>query len=121
MPTLALMGFDVSSSPTNGIFVNASVDLENPNTFPLLLKDSHWKVTIGGKVAGEGVVEHKAPKAASHTSYPIEVTIDINDVKARKELQGAKVSYSIEAELDLGAAKVRVEESGEAKLLRAGD
>jgi LEA14-like dessication related protein len=121
MPTLMLMGFDVASSPTRGITVTASVDLENPNTFPLTLQGSHWKLTLGGKLANEGVLEHKAPKAASHTSYPIEATIELDEVKARKELQGSKVSYSLEAEIDLGAAKVHLEESGDTRVLRAGD
>jgi LEA14-like dessication related protein len=121
MPTLALTTLDVTTSPTNGITVSATVDLENPNTFPLLLQGSRWRLTIAGKQAGEGVMEHKAPKAASHTSYPIELNLDLNEVKSRKELQGATVPYALEAELDLGAAKVRLEESGETKLLRAGD
>jgi LEA14-like dessication related protein len=121
MPTLALTSLDAATSPTNGITFTASVDLENPNTFPLLLKGSHWKLTVGGKVAGEGVMEHKSPKAASHTSYPLEVNIELSEVKARKELQGSSVPYALEAELDLGAAKVHLEESGETKLLRAGD
>ncbi len=51
----------------------------------------------------------------------LEVNLDLKEVKSRKELQGSSVPYSLEAELDLGAAKVRLEQSGEARLLRAGD
>ena len=121
MPSLKLANLDATTSPSLGVAFTAMIDLENPNTFPLILAGSHWKLTVAGKVVGEGVMDRRAPKAASHTSYPIEVAIDPNEVKQRKELQGATVPYALEAELDLGAAKVRLEQSGETKLLRAGD
>lgn len=121
MPSLKLGSLDASTSPSIGVAFSVMVDLDNPNTFPLVLQSARWKLAIAGKPAGEGVMDRKAPKAASHTSYPIEVVIPPEEVKARKELQGATVPYALEAEIDLGAAKVRLEQSGETRLLRAGD
>jgi len=121
MPSMKLGNLDATTSPSVGVAFSASIDLDNPNTFPLVLQSSHWKLTVAGKPAGEGVMDRRAPQAASHTTYPIEVVIPPNEVKDRKELQGGTVSYALEAELDLGAAKVRLEQSGETKLLRAGD
>ncbi|MBI5542952.1 MAG: LEA type 2 family protein [Deltaproteobacteria bacterium] len=121
MPILKLSSLDAATSPSIGVAVTAMIDLENPNTFPLVLRGSSWKLTVAGKLAGEGVMERQAPKPASHTTSPIEVVIAPNEVKQRKELQGATVPYELQAELDLGAAKVRLEQSGETRLLRAGD
>lgn len=121
MPTLKLGSLDVTTAPSVGVAISAVVDLENPNTFPLVLQSATWKLTLAGKPAGQGVFDRTAPKAASHTSYPIEVVIPPEDVKARKELQGSAVSYALEAEIDLGAAKVKLESAAETKLLRAGD
>ncbi|HEY3451032.1 MAG TPA: LEA type 2 family protein [Myxococcales bacterium] len=121
MPTLKLSSLDVTTAPSVGVAISAAVDLDNPNTFPLVLQSARWKLSIAGKVAGEGVFDRKAPKAASHTSYPIELVIAPEEVKARKELQGSTVPYALEAEIDLGAAKVKLEQAAETKLLRAGD
>lgn len=121
LPRLTVSSVDATTSKSTGIVFAVSVDLENPNTFPLTMQATRWKLTVAGKPAGEGELERKAPKPASHTTYPLEVTLAPKEVKERKELQGASVPWSLEVELDLGAAKVRLEETGEAKLLRAGD
>ncbi|MGC4123219.1 MAG: LEA type 2 family protein [Myxococcales bacterium] len=121
MPSLKMASLDATTAPSVGVAFSIMVDLENPNTFPLVLQSARWKLTVAGKQAGEGVFDRTAPKAASHTSFPIEVLIPPEEVKERKELQGSTVPYALEAEIDLGAAKVKLEQAAETRLLRAGD
>jgi LEA14-like dessication related protein len=75
MPALKVGSLEATTSPSLGVAFSATVDLENPNTFRWCCTAPRWKLTVAGKVAGEGVFDRSPPKPASHTSFPIEVLI----------------------------------------------
>ena len=123
MPIVKLDEVEAMNSNSEGLSVNAFVDVENPNPFPLALKGLTWKLAVGGQPAADGVTGGKdVIKPASHIRYELTSTIDPAKVKERKDLiQNNAVSYGLEGQLELGITRVPVEGSGTSKLLRTAD
>lgn len=122
LPTLKLASLEAIHSPTLGLTVNASIEIENPNPFGLKLQGVRWNLAVAGKAIGEGIVARGAAiKPSSTTSYELSVNLDLSQLKALGLKPSGSLPYLLLGELDLSPTVVKLERNGEARVLRDGE
>lgn len=119
LPTLTLNTLEAINGKASGLTVNASVEVQNPNPFPLQIKGLNWKMTVAGQDFGSGTVARKVTlKAASTTSYELSSNKDPGELKKLNLKLSGAVPYVVQGSLDVSGPPIALEAKGETRVLR---
>ncbi|MEK7356853.1 MAG: LEA type 2 family protein [Bdellovibrionota bacterium] len=118
-PKVALSGIALKDVTSNGATVVFGVEVDNPNSFALVLDALRYDLEIGGKAIGSGRIP-EAARVAGNAKGIVDVPVPVKFAdlfSSISELMSKTTSdYRVRGEAQFGLITVPFDEKGEIKL-----
>jgi LEA14-like dessication related protein len=105
-PTASLKSADVGDVTVQGFTANFSIDVANPNSFAVPLRNTDYTLSLGGAKVADGAIKPDASLPAGGTlpmTIPVRLTFE-DLLKAEEAIRagGGEVPYRFDGKLHLG-------------------